>query len=83
MIADIKHVLDNPNDVPDVPPMVMRYLQAVLSSEYITESGQLKVLRAAGYSEQAIFGFILGTQYASKMLDEMEARKQMNRDGED
>ena len=80
MIADIKHVLDNPNDVPDVPPMVMRYLQAVLSSEYITESGQLKVLRAAGYSEQAIFGFILGTQYASKMLDEMEARKLMNRE---
>lgn len=83
MIADIKHVLDNPNDVPDVPPMVMRYLQAVLSSEYITESGQLKALRAAGYSEQAIFGFILGTQYASKMLDEMEARKRMNRDEED
>lgn len=83
MIADIKHVLDNPNDVPDVPPMVMRYLQAVLSSEYITESGQLKVLRASGYSEQAIFGFILGTQYASKMLDEMEARKRMNRDEED
>lgn len=80
MIADIKHVLDNPNDVPDVPPMVMRYLQAVLSSEYITESGQLKALRAAGYSEQAIFGFILGTQYASKMLDEMEARKRMNRE---
>ncbi|WWT40689.1 hypothetical protein [Klebsiella phage 175002] len=83
MIADIKHVLDNPNDVPDVPPMVMRYLQAVLSSEHITESGQLKALRAAGYSEQAIFGFILGTQYASKMLDEMEARKRMNRDEED
>lgn len=83
MIADIKHVLDNPNDVPDVPPIVMRYLQAVLSSEYITESGQLKALRAAGYSEQAIFGFILGTQYASKMLDEMEARKRMNRDEED
>ena len=83
MIADIKHVLDYPNDVPDVPPMVMRYLQAVLSSEYITESGQLKALRAAGYSEQAIFGFILGTQYASKMLDEMEARKRMNRDEED
>ena len=80
MIADIKHVLDNPNDVPDVPPMVMRYLQAVLSSEYITESGQLKALRSAGYSEQAIFGFILGTQYASKMLDEMEARKRMNRE---
>lgn len=83
MIADIKHVLDNPNDVPDVPPMVMRYLQAVLSSEHITESGQLKALRAAGYSEQAIFGFILGTQYASKMLDEMEARKRMNQDEED
>lgn len=83
MIADIKHVLDNPNDVPDVPPMVMRYLQAVLSSEYITESGQLKALRASGYSEQAIFGFILGTQYASKMLDEMEARKRMNQDEED
>lgn len=83
MIADIKHVLDNPNDVPDVPPAVMHYLQAVLSSEYITESGQMKILRAAGYSEQAIFGFILGTQYASKMLDEMEARKRMNRDEED
>lgn len=83
MIADIKHVLDNPNDVPDVPPAVMRYLQAVLTSEHITESGQLKALRASGYSEQAIFGFILGTQYASKMLDEMEARKRMNRDEED
>lgn len=80
MIADIKHVLDNPNDVPDVPPMVMRYLQAMLSSEYISESGKLKSLREAGYSEQAIFGFILGTQYASKMLDEMEARKRMNRE---
>lgn len=80
MIADIKHVLDNPNDVPDVPPAVIRYLQAILTSEYIAESGQLKVLRSAGYSEQAIFGFILGTQYASKVLDEMEARKRMNRE---
>lgn len=83
MIADIKHVLDNPNDVPDVPPMVMRYLQAILTSEYIVESGQLKMLRAAGYSEQTIFGFILGAQHASKVLDEMEARKRMNRDEED
>ena len=83
MIADIKHVLENPNDVPDVPSSVMRYLQAVLTAECIIESGQLKSLRASGYSEQTIFGFILGAQYASKVLDEMEARKRMNRDEED
>lgn len=80
MIQDIKHLIENPEDVPNVPPAVKKYLQAAFSAEYLTESGQLSLIRGHGYSEQASLGFILGVQYASRMLDEMEARVSLQED---
>lgn len=75
MISDIKQLLENPEDVPNVPRAVKKYLQAAFSAEYLEESGQLSLIRNQGYSESAALGFILGVQFASKMLDVMEARK--------
>lgn len=77
MIQDIRTLLENPEDVPNVPRAVKKYLQAAFSAEYLAESGQLALIKNQGYSEQVTLGFILGVQYASKMLDEMEARKNL------
>lgn len=82
MRRDIQQLITNPEDVPNVPKGVKSYLQATLSADYLDVSGHLEALKARGYSEAAIFGFIMGVQYSSKMLDEMEAmRDSFNSEG--
>lgn len=80
MITDIQNLLENPEDVPRVPKAVKKYLQAAFSAEYLTESGQVNMIRNQGYSEQVTLGFILGVQFASKMLDLMESRIEAQQD---
>lgn len=81
MLKPIRHLLDNPNDVPDVPRVVKEYLQSSYNHAYLRESGILKRMRAEGYSESHILGFIDGMGAASAILDEMEHRKAMNQEG--
>lgn len=74
MLSDIKHYVENPEDVPNVPPAVQKYLQVQFSLDYIDAIGHLNLMRSQGYSEQAILGFLLGLRYASNTLDLMAVR---------
>lgn len=80
MIKQVLHTLQNPNDVPDVPRALKDYLQSRYNHTYIMESGEYAELRRAGYSEQFIAGVIHGLFLASRTLDEMESRKELQED---
>lgn len=75
-LKPIQHLLENPNDVPDVPRGVKEYVQVVLNYSYLSKSNKLESLRAAGFSEAFIAGFIAGCEHGSQTLDMMEIRNQ-------
>jgi len=77
MLSEIKHYIDNPDDVPSVPPAVQKYLQAQFSLDYIDAIGHMNIMRAQGNSEQVILGFLLGLRYASATIDIMGTRLEM------
>lgn len=79
-LKPIQHLIDNPNDVPDVPRAVKEYLQVILNYTYLNKTGTIRQLRSAeGHSEEFILGFLDGCDHAAKMLDMMELR---NRQGD-
>lgn len=80
MLKPIKHLMDNPNDIPDVPRATKEYLQSSFNHAYLRETGVLKKMQQAGYSDSHILGFIEGLGFASHLLDEMELRKEANRE---
>lgn len=80
MLKPIKHLMDNPNDIPDVPRVTKEYLQSSFNHAYLRETGIIKRLMQQGFSETYILGFIEGLGYASSVLDEMELRKEANRE---
>ncbi|AXC34582.1 hypothetical protein HOT56_gp18 [Escherichia phage SRT7] len=73
-LKPIQHILENPNDVPDVPRLVKEYLQVVLNYSYLSKSNKLETLRASGFSEAYIAGFIAGCEHGSLVIDMMEIR---------
>ncbi|AWD92509.1 hypothetical protein [Pectobacterium phage Jarilo] len=74
MLKPIEHVLKHPNDIPDVPRVVKEYLQSRFNYSFLSEQ-LLPELKAAGHSEAYIAGVIAGFNEASRVIDEMEARK--------
>ena len=76
MLQPIHHLLNNPEDVPDVPRAVAEYLQVRFNYAYLEQSGHIGLMRANGCSESHILGFIQGLQYASNVIDEIEIRKE-------
>lgn len=77
MLNSIKHLLVNPNDVPDVPRVVKDFLQSRYNASYLYET-LVPELKANGYSESFISGVLHGFNEASKVIDEIEQRKQYN-----
>lgn len=74
-LKQIQHLLENPNDVPDIPRAVKEYLQVTLNYTYLVKSGKLKNLAAIdGQSEAFIAGFIAGCDHAATTIDMMEMR---------
>ena len=73
-LKPIQHLIDNPNDVPDVPRAVKEYVQVVLNYSYLFKTQKVAQLREAGHSDEFIFGFIAGCEHASSVLDLMELR---------
>lgn len=82
MLPEIKQLIDNPEDVPNVPRGVKKYLQASFTLEYLDGVGEIDRLKRLGYSEQVILGFILGLKYASNSLDDIDARKDALKEGD-
>lgn len=80
MLKPIRHLLDNPNDVPDVPRVVKEYLQSYFNHAYLRESGTLKRLREEGHSDTFIMGVVEGLAIAASVMDEMEHRKAMQQE---
>lgn len=80
MLLPIKQVVENPNDIPDVPRAVIEYLQVRFNFTYLEATGHIARMRSCGCSEAHILGFIQGLQYASNVIDEMELRKAMLRE---
>lgn len=81
MLKDIKHVLENPNDLPpELHEVTKKYLQARLNVSYLYASGFIKHL---DLSESATLGFIEGVNYACQVMDEIETRRTMLNDSED
>lgn len=72
MLSPINNVIQNPNDIPDVPRATKEYLQVRFNMAYLDASNHISFMRKAGCSESHILGFIEGLTYASKVLDEME-----------
>lgn len=77
MLSSIKHVIDNPNDLPDVPLSTVEYLQVRYNLAYLEQTGHIELMRRSGCSESHILGFIQGLQYASNVIDEIETRKEL------
>lgn len=78
MLNSINHVIQNPNDIPDVPHAVKEYLQVRFNFTYLDATSHMALMRKAGCSEAHMLGFIEGLTYASKVLDEMELIKEAN-----
>lgn len=72
MLNQINNVIENPQDIPDVPRAVKEYLQVRYNHAYLDVSGHMALMRRAGCSESHMLGFIDGLAYASKVLDDME-----------
>lgn len=79
MLHNINHVIQNPDDIPDVPRAVKEYLQVRFNFTYLDATSHMALMRKAGCSESHMLGFIEGLTYASKVLDEMEAVREMNK----
>jgi len=75
MLKPIKDLIDNPQDLPDVPRQLKEHLQASFDYIYLRESGLLMRLRLEGHSEAYILGVVDGFAMASIRLDELETRK--------
>ncbi|WMX18737.1 hypothetical protein YpEc11_25 [Yersinia phage vB_YpEc11] len=75
MLNPIKKVIENPDDIPNVPRGVIEYLQVQFNAGFYMQQGQAFKLKQAGYSEAYIAGFLGGLQYASQTLDDMEYQR--------
>lgn len=80
MLNSINHVIQNPEDIPDVPRAVKEYLQVRFNFTYLDATSHMALMRKAGCSESHMLGFIEGLTYASKILDEMELIKESQRE---
>lgn len=80
MLNSINHVIQNPEDIPDVPHAVKEYLQVRFNFTYLDATSHMALMRKAGCSESHMLGFIEGLTYASKILDEMELIKESQRE---
>lgn len=78
MLHNINHVIQNPNDIPDVPRALKEYLQVRFNFTYLDATSHMALMRKAGCSEAHMLGFIEGLTYASKVLDEMELIRDAN-----
>lgn len=81
MLNPIKKYLENPEDIPNVPRATMEYLQVQFNAGYAIQSGLVNRLKAAGWSESYLSGFLAGLQYASQTLDDMEAIRKEQQEG--
>ncbi|AUV61739.1 hypothetical protein HOS76_gp45 [Pseudomonas phage Henninger] len=72
MLPIVQHYINNPDDVPDIPPASAEYLNVRLNASYLIATGSVDELRKQGYSEQYIAGFLDGCHSATEIVDFMK-----------
>ncbi|MDU3349152.1 MAG: phage protein [Clostridium sp.] len=78
MLTPFKKVMENPEDIPNIPRGVMEYLQVHFNAGFVMNLGKVAELKQQGYSDAFVAGFLSGIQYCSNMLDDAEAvRKEL------
>lgn len=75
MLREIKHVINHPEEIPEIPPASAAYLYARLNASYLTATGVIDEMRKAGFSEAYIAGFQDGINAACEVVDLMENQK--------
>lgn len=76
MLTVLQHHLDNPDDIPAIPRVASQFLKARLNPAYLMRLGTLDDLRRAGFSEQAILGFLEGVTAAVEVIELMETAQE-------
>ena len=66
--------------VPALSESAVQFLHILFNASYASKLGVLNDLKAAGYSEGYIAGFIGGLQYCSDTLDSAVAKRQNLKD---
>jgi hypothetical protein len=72
MLADIKRFFDDPENIPSISQEAATYLKARLNFSYLVGTGELDVLRAKGWSEASLLGFVEGASAACEIVQQME-----------
>lgn len=83
MLHQFQSIIDNPETVPTFSPLQKEQLQARLNGGYLMTNGTVEWLKAKGYSEQYIFGYIAGMNAVCGLLDDWEFVSQNKHDEED
>lgn len=66
--------------VPAISESAVQFLHILFNASYASKLGVIQDLKAAGYSEGYIAGFIGGLQYCSDTLDSAVAKRQSLKD---
>ena len=66
--------------VPAFSESAVQFLHILFNASYASKLGVINDLKAAGYSEGYIAGFIGGLQYCSDTLDSVVAKRQSLKD---
>lgn len=72
MLQEIKHFIDNPEDVPGIPEASAQYLKVRLNPAYLMRTGITDELTKAGWSEGKIMGFLEGVAAAVEIVEQMQ-----------
>ena len=72
MLHQLQAIIDNPENVPQLSPLLREQLQARLNGGHLMTNGTIQWLKSQGFSEQYIFGFIAGMNSVCGLLDDSE-----------
>ncbi|UMO76104.1 hypothetical protein PF_00030 [Pseudomonas phage P413] len=80
MLKQIRHHINNPDDIPDIPSASAEYLEVRLNASYLIATGAVDELRKAGYSENYIAGFLDGCNAATEIVELMQESQKQQED---
>jgi len=75
LLKDIQAVLDDPENIPDIPNASALYLKVRCNSAYLIRTGAVDDLRRAGFSESYIGGFLEGLNAATEIVELMQEQR--------
>lgn len=75
MLQIIQDVINDPENIPDIPNASATYLNVRCNASYLVRTGALDDLRKSGFSESYIGGFIEGLNAVSEIIELMQAQR--------